>query len=103
VNSQVEFDRAFRTIIKSPCYKNKRVMYISGLNIDISPTEGQIFPLTKFVPWAAYVQDSEGNHKIIEQQELVDILNEQSQDNADQIDLDKAIEVMESEKEIVIK
>ena len=103
VNSQVEFDRAFRTIIKSQCYKNKRVVYISGLNIDISPTEGQLFPLTKFVPWAAYVQDNEGNHRIIEQQELVNILNEQSQDNADQIDLDKAIEIMEATQEVVIK
>ena len=103
VNSQVEFDRSFRTIIKSQCYKNKRVVYISGLNIDISPTEGQIFPLTKFVPWAAYIQDKDGSYRIIEQQELVGILNEQSKDNVDQIDLDKAIEIMESAQEVVIK
>jgi len=103
INSQVEFDRAFRTIIKSQCYKNKRMVYISGLNIDISPTEGQLFPLTKFVPWAAFVQDNDGKHRIIEQQELVDILDEQSTNNADQIDLDKAIAVMEAAQEVVIK
>ena len=103
VNSQVEFDRAFRTIVKSQCYKNKRVVYVSGLNIDISPEDGQLFPLTKFVPWAAFVQNTDGSSRIIEQQELVDILNEQSQDNADQIDLDKAIEIMEATQEVVIK
>ena len=101
-NSQVEFDRVYRTIVKSQHYKNKRVVYISGLNIDISPEQGQVFPLTKFVPWAAFIQDKDGHQKIIEQQELYDILNLQSNDNPDQIDLDKAIEVMESELEIII-
>ncbi len=50
-NTQVEFDRAFRTII-------------TGLNVDISPQQEQFFPLTKFIPWAAYVQDEKGNHHI---------------------------------------
>ena len=62
-NTQVEFDRAFRTIIKEPRYKNKKILCISGLNVDISPQEGQVFPLTKFILWAAYVQDEQGNHE----------------------------------------
>jgi hypothetical protein len=103
INSQIEFDRACRTIIKSQSYKNKRLLYISGLNIDVSPKEGQLFPLTKFVPWAAFVQNSGGEHYVIEQDELVSILSKQSKENADQLDLDKAIKVMESEEEVLIK
>ena len=103
INSQVEFDRAYRSIVKSHCYKNRRVVYISGLNIDISPQAGQLFPLTKFVPWAAYIQDISGEKRIIEQQELVEILNEQSSENTDQLDLDQAIHIMEDLQEVVIK
>jgi hypothetical protein len=62
VNTQAEFDRAFRSIVKEKRYRNKRMVFISCLNIDISPREGQTFPLTKCVPWAAYVQDGKGNH-----------------------------------------
>ena len=103
INSQVEFDRAYRSIVKSHCYKNRRVVYISGLNKDISPQVGQLFPLTKFVPWAAYIQDISGEKRIIEQQELVEILNEQSSENTDQLDLDQAIHIMEDLQEVVIK
>jgi hypothetical protein len=62
-NTQVEFDRAFRTIVQEPSYREKKILFISGLNVDISPREGQVFPLTKFIPWAAYVQDEHGNHQ----------------------------------------
>jgi hypothetical protein len=102
INSQVEFDRAYRAIIKSQFYKNKRVVYISGLNIDISPEEGEIFPLTKFIPWAAFVQDNDGKHRIIEQAELVSILNAQSHINPDQINLERAIQAMEEVQEVVV-
>lgn len=51
LNTQAEFDRTFRSIIKNNNYKGKKVLLISGLNIDISPEKGQVFPLTKFVPW----------------------------------------------------
>ncbi|MCP4042973.1 MAG: hypothetical protein GY731_13615, partial [Gammaproteobacteria bacterium] len=40
-HSQVEFDRAFRTIVQEPAYQGKKVLFISGLNVDISPKEGQ--------------------------------------------------------------
>jgi hypothetical protein len=70
------------------------------LNVDISPREGQVFPLTKFIPWAAYVQDEHGNHQTWEQAELYEQLQAQSADNPDQIDLETAIEMMEREKEI---
>jgi hypothetical protein len=55
-NTQIEFDRTYRTIINEPEYQNRNLLFIAGLHIDISPREGQFFPLTKFVPWAAYIQ-----------------------------------------------
>ena len=61
INTQVEFDRTFRTIAKTHQYQGKRLLFISCLNIDISPQEGQLSPLTKCIPWAAYIQDTDGN------------------------------------------
>jgi len=99
-NTQVEFDRAFRTIINEPAYRNKKLLFISGLNVDISPQEGQVFPLTKFIPWAAYIQDENGNHQTWEQAELYEQLQAQPAENPDQLNLETAIEIMESAKEI---
>jgi hypothetical protein len=103
VNTQAEFDRAFRSIVKEKNYRNKRMVFISCLNIDISPREGQTFPLTKCVPWAAYIQDGKGNHHTLEQPELTAQLMEQSIDNTDQIDLEDAIRKMGEEQEIRIE
>ncbi len=100
VNTQVEFDRSFRTIVQEPSYKNKRVLFISGLNVDISPQKGQLFPLTKFIPWAAYVQDEKGNHQTWEQAELYEQLQAQSTINPDQVELEAIIDIMETSKEI---
>ncbi|MCW8911070.1 MAG: hypothetical protein OQK76_10690, partial [Gammaproteobacteria bacterium] len=102
VNTQVEFDRTFRTIVKEKGYQGKNIVYISGLNIDISPQENQLFPLTKFIPWAAFIKNENGSQKIIEQDELYSILQGQSEENSDQIDMEEAIEVMEKVKEIKI-
>ena len=60
VNTQVEFDRTFRSIVKESAYRGKRGTFVAGINIDVSPREEQIFPLTKYVPWAAYIQDESG-------------------------------------------
>ena len=103
INSQVEFDRAFRTIVKARGYKGKRLIYISGLNIDISPQQDMLFPLTKFVPWAAYIQYEDGSKKTMEQDELFAVLNQQSTENPDQIDMEDAIEIMEHVKEVKVK
>ena len=99
-NSQVEFDRAFRTIVQEESYAGKKVLFISGLNVDISPREGQVFPLTKFIPWAAYFQNTDGSHETWEQSELFQKVKEQPMDNPDQIDLERAIDIMEGAKEI---
>ncbi len=103
VNTQIEFDRTFRTIVKEHGYRGKRLLFISGLNIDISPADDQIFPLTKFVPWAAYVQNSDGASVTLEQEELMARLLAQSSENPDQIDLEEAIHVMEQANEVVIR
>ncbi len=99
-NSQVEFDRAFRTIVQEESYAGKRVLFISGLNVDISPREGQVFPLTKFIPWAAYVQNTDGSHETWEQAELFERLKAQPVDNPDQINMEEAIDIMEGAEEI---
>lgn len=103
INTQIEFDRTFRTLLREPAYQGKRLLFISGLNIDISPNEGQIFPLTKFVPWAAYLQHPNGSHEVWEQRELTERIMAQSTDNPDQIDLEAAIAAMVHANEVTIR
>jgi hypothetical protein len=94
INTQVEFDRALRTVAHERSYRDKCLFYISGLNIDISPQEGVSFPTTKFVPWAAYFRLRDGRQRILEQPELISVLRGQSAENPDQIDLEEAIQQM---------
>ncbi len=103
INTQVEFDRTFRTIVKENGYHNKKVLFISGLNIDISPQDGQLLPLTKFVPWAAYVQDSNGSYSTMEQAELMQVMEQQSTSNPKKINLESAIQTMAKEEEVMIE
>ena len=103
VNTQAEFDRTFRTIVREREYQSKRVLFISCINIDISPREGQLFPLTKCVPWAAYIQGVDGEHRTLEQAEIIAQLEQQSTENPDQIDLEDAIREMAKAKEIRIE
>lgn len=103
VNTQVEFDRTFRTIVREHGYQGKRVLYVSGLHIDISPKAGQRFPLTKFVPWAAFVQQPDGSHETWEQLELLARLREQPSTNPDQIDLEGVIHQMEQTEEVRVE
>jgi len=103
INTQVEFDRAFRTIVKSDEYRGHHLLFIAGINIDVSPKEGQLFPLTKFVPWAAYIQSPDGNGHTLEQAELVQRLREQSPENSPQIDLETAIQTMRAEQEVKLQ
>ncbi|HBS26792.1 MAG TPA: hypothetical protein DD827_06660 [Gammaproteobacteria bacterium] len=102
INTQVEFDRTYRTIILEEGYQNRRLVFISGLNIDISPQKDDIFPLTKFIPWAAYVQDNSGQHCILEQQEIFDILMSFDAQSENKIDLEAAIAKMEKASEVSV-
>ena len=103
INTQIEYDLIFRAIVKEHNYHGKKLLFIAGLNIDISPPKGQLFPLTKFVPWAAYSQDIDGTYTTFEQNELVNILEQQGTENSDQIDLEAAIHAMAEFKEIKIE
>ncbi len=93
-HTQVEFDRTYRTIQREPAYAGKNVLFVSGLNIDVSPQDGLMFPLTKFVPWAAYARLRDGRTLLLEQAALFEALAAQPVENADQISFDAAIETM---------
>jgi hypothetical protein len=97
ISSQAEFYRTYRSILTEPSYSGKNLVFVSGVNIDISPenSEHASFPLTKFVPWAAFVQKSDGTRYTLEQSELVQILRDQNAVNPDQVNLDESICAME--------
>jgi len=103
INTQIEFDRTFRTIVKEHSYQGRKVLFIAGLHIDISPQPGQLFPLTKFIPWAAYNQDRDGSYSTFEQAELMQALEQQSTSNPDQIDMEAAILSMTEAEEIKVE
>ena len=94
-NTEAEFDRAFRSISQEPAYEGRNLLYISGLNIDISPEEGQDYVLTKFIPWAAYVQLSTGERYVLEQKELFETLRKYDTENKTQLELDVVIKHMQ--------
>jgi hypothetical protein len=102
-NTMVEFDRTFRSLVQSSAMKGHNLVFIAGLNIDISPNRGEHFPLTKFVPWAAYVQHPDGRREILEQDELIERLGSVGNQNPTQIDLERAIESMAHKREIEIR
>lgn len=101
-NTQTEFDRTYRTIVKEEGYRGKNLAFIAGINIDISPQKGQLFPLTKFIPWAAYIQTLNGKQFTLEQKEIVESLNAQSTENPDRIEMSNAIQIMEKTPKIKI-
>ena len=102
-NTQIEFDRTYRTIVTEEEYHGKNLAFIAGINIDISPQQGQLFALTKFVPWAAYIQTRDGKTFLLEQEELVATLFAQSAENPDKIEMSNAIHAMEGTPEIKIE
>jgi hypothetical protein len=93
-HTQIEFDRTYRTIQREPAYHGKNVLFVSGLNVDVSPCGGLLFPLTIFVPWAAYVRLRDGTSFLLEQDALFDLLSVQSVENVNRISFDAAIETM---------
>lgn len=102
-NTQAEFDRAYRAIKREPGYRDKTLVFISGINIDISPRPNYKYPMTLFVPWAAYVQPLNADAYTLEQEQLIDQLLAQSSNNPDEIDLENVIQKMGSSKELEIE
>ncbi|MEN8214268.1 MAG: hypothetical protein ABFR19_07885 [Pseudomonadota bacterium] len=102
-NTQVEFDRAYRSLLREPEYQHRNLLFVAGINIDISPQPGQLFPQTMFVPWAAFVQNGSNERFTLEQDELLARLQEQSSDNPDKVDLEEAIAIMEEAEEVQVR
>ena len=100
---QVEFDRTYRSIRREPAYREKNLLFISGINIDFSPRGELAFPLTKFVPWAAYVRLRDGRSFHLEQDELTDTLRKQSTDNPERTSFDYAIHDTHDAEEVTIE
>jgi len=98
----MKFDRTFRTTIKEKSCAGEKVVFISGIHIDTSPRDGQRFPLTKFVLWAAHIETVDGKGYAVEQEELFHLLNTQSTYNPHKIDLTSAIDEMKKEPETVL-
>lgn len=101
-NTQAEFDRAYRSISQDKAYRGRNLVYVAGLHVDISPSPVQSFVLTKFIPWAAYVQLANGERYLLEQDALFARLKASSAENPQQLQLDEAIHIMEEEEEIYL-
>jgi len=102
-NTLAEFERTYRSLLQSPVMRGKNLLFVAGLNIDISPRPGEDFPTTKFVPWAAYLQRTDGSQEILEQDELLERLRAAPCSNPGQIDLDRAIEAMAGKPEVEVR
>lgn len=94
INIQLEFTRVVESIRRGTEYKGRNLLYINGLNVDIS--EYDDFPSTTyFVPWAAHIQlvgDPPGEHAHpMEQDELFANLMKHGIDNPDQVNLKEEI------------
>jgi hypothetical protein len=97
INIQLEFARVTESIRRGTEYANKNLLYIAGINLDIS-LHDEYPATTYFVPWAAHIQlaentPSEFDHPL-EQNELFEILMKQSSTNDAQVDLKENIRRM---------
>jgi hypothetical protein len=93
INTQVEFERVFHTIAREPAYRDKNVLLVTGLNIDISSLEGGTPAISKFVPWATYYKAGDGTHFALDQKALFEALEQQSTENPHQVNLEQSLEV----------
>lgn len=103
VNTQAEFDRTHRSLSQHAALKNKNMLFVSGINLDISPTDHTRFPLTQFVPWAAYLHLADGASQVLEQTELLETLAAMPSDNPGQIQFDASLETMAKTPKITVR
>lgn len=102
-NTLVEFDRTYRSLVQASAMQRRNLLFVAGVNIDISPNSGEHFPLTKFVPWAAFLQREDGTREILEQDQLLERLGAASSTNPAQINLEQAIDTMASKREVCVR
>ena len=102
-NTQAEFDRTYRSLVQEPTMRGKNLLFVAGLNIDISPENSDDIPLTKFVPWAAYLQHADGKTEILEQDEVFDRLCAQSSTNPWQLNLEQSVDTVARQHEVTVQ
>ena len=102
VNTIIEFDRFVRTFSKNNILSGKKVLFVSGINIDVSPGVEGLFPLTKFVPWAAHYWGDDGSQVPFEQNELWELLLRQSETNPQHISLEDEIRRMDTQDSVEV-
>lgn len=97
INIQLEFARVVESIRRGHDYDGKNLLYIAGINLDISAYK-EFAATTYFIPWAAHVQlkDETPLEYIhpVEQEELFKKIMAQSSENPTQIDLKENIQRM---------
>lgn len=97
INIQLEFARTMNSIRRGEEYTGKNLLYIAGLNIDIS--EHPEHPATTyFVPWAAHIQLKDGTpaeyEHPVEQDRLFNLIIAEKAVNPEQADLKEQISRM---------
>ncbi len=97
INIQLEFARTVESIRRGVDYQGKNLLFVAGLNIDIS--ESDEYPaMTYFVPWAAHIQLKDGTPREyihpVEQDKLFEMLMDESIVNPEIIDLKEEISRM---------
>ncbi len=101
VNTQVEFDRTYRSLLKETEYKGRRLMLISGLHIDISPSRGAALPTDQVRAHGPLICSSRMALTVSwSRHELFQMLDQQSEENPDQTDLEGAIYAMSEAAEV---
>jgi hypothetical protein len=97
INIQLEFARVTESIRRCPAFVNRNLLYISGINLDISQYKN--YPSTTyFVPWAAHIQLKDNAREQythpLEQEEIFAKLMAQDVVNPAQTDLKENIQRM---------
>jgi len=94
INIQLEFARTVESIRRGTEYKDKNLLYMAGLNVDISAFKDNP-ATTYFVPWAAHIQLQEGTPEEyihpLEQEKIFALLMEQDTENPEQVNLKEEI------------
>ena len=91
INIQKEFGANTQRIRDSGVAKGKRLVYLTGINVETPNRSGKGFSEAAFIPWQAFIQDDEGKCEVLNQAALFHRLREASPVNADAINLDMAL------------
>ncbi len=97
-----KFDHTFRKLVKEKKYQDKNLIYIAGVHLYVVHNAKRAFTPTLFVPWAAYIQQRDGTHTVLEQPVLVEQLSRCPSDNTEKINLEIALQEMERRGHLLV-